>query len=63
MELNVFREHNGDTEGSIGGECSGGKGSRDGGGEEIMATGQRSGMPVSYRQGSANNDDPAGSPR
>ena len=57
MELNVLREHNGDAEGNIGGECSGGKGRRDGGGEELMAKGP------SYRQGSANNDEPAGSPR
>ena len=60
-----MREHNGDAEGNIGGECSGGKGRRDGGGEEIMATdpSRRKRMPVSYRQGSANNDEPAGSPR
>ena len=37
-----MREHNGDAEGSIGGECSGGKGRGDGGGEEIMATGRAS---------------------
>ena len=49
-----MREHNGDAEGNIGDECSGGKGRRD---EEIMAKGP------SYRQRSANNDDPAGSPR
>ena len=56
-------EHNGDAEGNIGGECSGGEGSRDGGGEEIMATGpsecEMYVLSASYRQGSANNHAPA----
>ena len=58
-----MREHNGDAEGNIGGECNGGEGSRDGGGEEIMATGpsecETYVLPASYRWDSANNHEPA----
>ena len=63
MELYFLSEHNGDAEGNIGGECSGGEGSRDGSGEEIMATGlsecEMYVLSASYRRGSENIHTPA----
>jgi hypothetical protein len=55
-----LREHSGDAEGSIGCECSGDEGGRDGGGEDI-ATGpsecETHVLAASYRQGSANSHE------